>query len=109
MTEEEEEVEAVEGTGSRSHGPGWGRFVSRGGGGGGGDSRGCLRHTHLLGTMCGLCRRSNSDYRELANGSIATLAMIETRQAIDKLHKIVKVPGLDAVFIGKEEGGPYGR
>lgn len=40
------------------------------------------------------------NYREIANDSIATLAMIETRKAIDNLHKIVAVKGLDAVFIG---------
>jgi 4-hydroxy-2-oxoheptanedioate aldolase len=35
-----------------------------------------------------------------ANDHIATLAMIETREAIDNLDEIVKVDGLDGVFIG---------
>lgn len=48
--------------------------------------------------LCGC--DSFRNYREIANDSIATLAMIETRKAIDNLHKIVAVKGLDAVFIG---------
>jgi 2-keto-3-deoxy-L-rhamnonate aldolase RhmA len=48
--------------------------------------------------LCGF--GSVRNYREIANDSIATLAMIETRKAIDNLHKIVAVKGLDAVFIG---------
>ncbi len=44
-----------------------------------------------------------SDYAEHANDTIVTLAMIETRQALDNLDDIVRVEGLDAVYIGPND------
>lgn len=43
------------------------------------------------------------DYFQHANETIVTLAMIETRQAVDNLEEIVAVPGLDAVYIGPND------
>jgi 4-hydroxy-2-oxoheptanedioate aldolase len=43
---------------------------------------------------------SDSNYLGEANDHIATLAMIETAQAMENLEEIVKVDGLDGVFIG---------
>ncbi|MCG8511282.1 MAG: aldolase/citrate lyase family protein [Rhodospirillales bacterium] len=43
------------------------------------------------------------DYFEHANETIVTLAMIETRQALDNLDEIVAVDGLDAVYIGPND------
>jgi len=43
---------------------------------------------------------SLSDYLGEANANIATLAMIETKEAIDNLDEICAVDGLDGVFIG---------
>jgi len=40
------------------------------------------------------------DYFEHANDTIVTLAMIETREALDNLDEIAAVEGLHAVFIG---------
>lgn len=39
-------------------------------------------------------------YAREANGQIACIAMIETRQALDHLEEIVATPGLDGVYIG---------
>lgn len=39
-------------------------------------------------------------YAAEANGQIACIAMIETREALDRLDEIVTTPGLDAVYIG---------
>ena len=43
---------------------------------------------------------AGADYPQKANETIVTLAMIETRQALDKLDEILSVKGLDAVYIG---------
>ena len=43
------------------------------------------------------------DYRQKSNSTILTIAMIETRKALDNLKEIVTVPGLDAVFIGPND------
>jgi 4-hydroxy-2-oxoheptanedioate aldolase len=43
------------------------------------------------------------DYRQKANETILTIAMIETRKALDNLKEIVSVSGLDAVFIGPND------
>ena len=43
---------------------------------------------------------AGADYPQKANETIVTLAMIETRQALDKLDEILSVRGLDAVYIG---------
>jgi len=44
---------------------------------------------------------SLSNYLGEANANIATLAMIETKEAIDNLDEICAVEGLDGVFIGR--------
>ncbi len=43
------------------------------------------------------------DYFKGANETIVTLAMIETRAALDNLEEIVAVEGLDAVYIGPND------
>jgi 2-keto-3-deoxy-L-rhamnonate aldolase RhmA len=48
----------------------------------------------------GLVLDRGRNYLAEANDNIAVVAMIETRQAIDNLDAIVRVPGLDGVFIG---------
>lgn len=40
------------------------------------------------------------DYAAHANAEIMTLAMIETKAALDNLDDILSVPGLDAVYVG---------
>lgn len=44
-----------------------------------------------------------ADYLAEANSAIATLAMIETRAAVEALDDILKVDGLDAVYIGPSD------
>jgi 4-hydroxy-2-oxoheptanedioate aldolase len=44
-------------------------------------------------------------YAAEANGQIACIAMIETREGIEKLDEIVSTPGLDAVYIGPADLG----
>ncbi len=44
-----------------------------------------------------------ADYVQHANARIATLAMIETRAAIDALDDILAVEGIDAVYIGPSD------
>ncbi len=43
------------------------------------------------------------DYFDHANDTIVTLAMIETRDALDNLEEIVQVEGLDSVYIGPND------
>lgn len=43
------------------------------------------------------------DYFTHANATIVTLAMIETRQALDNLASIIAVDGLDGVYIGPND------
>lgn len=45
-------------------------------------------------------QQTRSDYLGEANAHIATLAMIETAEAMANLEEIVRVDGLDGVFIG---------
>src|SRR5215212_7783265 len=45
------------------------------------------------------------DYAEHANETVVTMAMIETREALDNLEEIVGVQGLDAVFVGPSDLG----
>ena len=40
------------------------------------------------------------DYVEHANDEILKLAMIETKEALQELDKIMKTPGLDGIYIG---------
>ena len=44
-----------------------------------------------------------ADYQKNADKHIATLAMIETREAMDNLDDILSVEGLDAVYIGPSD------
>jgi 4-hydroxy-2-oxoheptanedioate aldolase len=48
---------------------------------------------------------SGQDYTEHANETVVTMAMIETREALDNLEEIVGVQGLDAVFVGPSDLG----
>jgi len=41
-----------------------------------------------------------ADYPRGANDTVVVFAMVETRQALDNLDEILRVPGLDAVYIG---------
>ena len=41
-----------------------------------------------------------SDYVDYANNEILKIAMIETKEALNELDKIMKTPGLDGVYIG---------
>lgn len=43
------------------------------------------------------------DYAKEANKTVITMAMIETRQALDNLDAILSVPGLDAIYIGPSD------
>jgi 4-hydroxy-2-oxoheptanedioate aldolase len=45
------------------------------------------------------------DYTDHANETVVTMAMIETRQALDNLDQILTVEGLDAVFVGPSDLG----
>ena len=42
-------------------------------------------------------------YKVWANKNIATLAMIETQEALDNLDDILSTPGLDAVYVGPSD------
>lgn len=43
------------------------------------------------------------DYAEQANKEICVVLMLETKQAVDNADEILKVPGIDAVFIGPND------
>jgi 4-hydroxy-2-oxoheptanedioate aldolase len=45
------------------------------------------------------------DYASEANRTIFTMAMIETREALDNLDDIMSVEGLDAVYVGPNDLG----
>ena len=45
------------------------------------------------------------DYTDHANETVVTMAMIETRQALENLDEILAVKGLDAVFVGPSDLG----
>jgi 4-hydroxy-2-oxoheptanedioate aldolase len=54
-----------------------------------------------------------SDYAANANDTVLTLAMIETKGAMDNLDAIMSVPGLDGIYVGPADlsqalGGPPG-
>ena len=40
------------------------------------------------------------DYQKTANDEILVIPMIETRQAVENIDKILDVPGIDAIYIG---------
>jgi 4-hydroxy-2-oxoheptanedioate aldolase len=51
-----------------------------------------------------------ADYPTVANREIVTLAMIETKSAVDELEKILAVPGLTGVYIGPADlGSAFGH
>ena len=43
---------------------------------------------------------AGNDYAQYANEEIITMAMIETKEAIDNLDEILSVKGLDAIYVG---------
>ena len=45
------------------------------------------------------------DYTEYADETVVTIAMIETREALENLDGILDVEGLDAVFVGPSDLG----
>ena len=45
------------------------------------------------------------DYVANANGTIVTMAMIETRSGLDNLDEILSVEGLDAIYVGPADLG----
>ena len=45
------------------------------------------------------------DYAEHADATVVTIAMIETRRALENLEGILDVEGLDAVFVGPSDLG----
>lgn len=45
------------------------------------------------------------DYTEHADDTVVTMAMIETREALQNLDEILAVPGLDAIFVGPSDLG----
>ncbi len=48
---------------------------------------------------------AGNDYAMQANETILTLAMVETQKALENLDGILKVEGLDAVFVGPSDLG----
>jgi 4-hydroxy-2-oxoheptanedioate aldolase len=48
---------------------------------------------------------SGADYAAHANEAVITMAMIETREALENVEDIMSVPGLDAVFVGPADLG----
>ncbi len=46
-----------------------------------------------------------ADYAAHANEAVITMAMIETREALENVDDIMSVPGLDAVFVGPADLG----
>lgn len=48
---------------------------------------------------------AGADYWQNANDTVITMAMIETRKALDNLDDILSVPGLDGLYIGPADLG----
>lgn len=46
---------------------------------------------------------AGEDYAANANNAVITMAMIETREAMENLDEILSTPGLDAVYIGPSD------
>lgn len=44
-----------------------------------------------------------SDYAEHANDEILTIAMVETKEALDNVAEIASVPGLSMIFVGTSD------
>jgi len=60
------------------------------------------RGTRSFGPVRGLLY-GGPDYPEHANETIVVFAMIETRAGLDSLEEILRVPGLDAVYVGPSD------
>ena len=58
--------------------------------------------TRSFGPIRGLLY-GGADYPEHANDTIVAFAMIETQAGLDNLEDILRVPGLDAVYIGPSD------
>ena len=56
---------------------------------------------HRATTLAGL--PDQSVYLREANDHVVTLAMIETRTALDNLDAIVDTPGIDGLFLGPSD------
>jgi len=48
-------------------------------------------------------RMYGSDYMSGANDFVIAMAMVETREAFEKLDEILDTPGLDAIFVGPSD------
>jgi 4-hydroxy-2-oxoheptanedioate aldolase len=48
---------------------------------------------------------AGADYFKNANDTIVTMAMVESKQAIDNLEDILSVPGLDGIYVGPSDLG----
>jgi 4-hydroxy-2-oxoheptanedioate aldolase len=48
---------------------------------------------------------AGADYALHANDTVLTIAMVETRTALDNVEEIVATPGLDAIYIGPSDLG----
>ena len=46
-----------------------------------------------------------ADYAQHANDQVITMAMVETKEALDNLDEIAAVPGLDMIFVGTGDLG----
>jgi 4-hydroxy-2-oxoheptanedioate aldolase len=46
---------------------------------------------------------AGADYFKHANTTLITMAMIETKQAMDNLDAILSVPGLDSIYVGPND------
>lgn len=44
-----------------------------------------------------------ADYQSWANDFVVAMAMVETREAFEKLDEILDTPGLDAIFVGPSD------
>jgi 4-hydroxy-2-oxoheptanedioate aldolase len=67
---------------------------------------GAMRYAPLGYRSSGPVRASvyaGADYHAKANDSVIAFAMIETREAMDKLDEILSVKGLDAIYIGPSD------
>jgi 4-hydroxy-2-oxoheptanedioate aldolase len=43
------------------------------------------------------------DYHAKANDTVLTIAMIETREALDNLDAVLSTPGLDGIYVGPSD------
>lgn len=46
---------------------------------------------------------AGADYVKHANDTILTMAMVESQQALDNLEDILRVPGLDGIYVGPSD------